>query len=405
MRGALAVCRALRGRIVSDIFTETTSRGWFSRIASSFVGILFGFLLLLAMIVLLFWNEGRAVQTAQSLAEGAGAVINVAADVVDPTNDGKIIHVTGDVTSNEAVRDPDFGIEVLGVRLNRRAEMYQWIEQQKSETRTKLGGGEETVTTYSYSRGWSDEPQDSTSFKQPQGHANPEMRWRDRSFALSTAEFGARTLDVHTLSRIGGGEPLPVEPADAATIEQTFGWAKTSVVGGQIYVGEDPAAAKVGDQRISYELVPLGAISVIAQQKGNGFEGYQTSAGDLLFLVDRGDIPAAKMFADAVSANTVITWVVRAAGIVFLAVAFALVMGPIGVILDVIPFLGSIARIGTGIAAFILAIAVGTLVIAFAWFWYRPILSLAILAAGAIAVWLLSRYARSHAPEPQPAPV
>jgi hypothetical protein len=392
------------GRIVSDIFTETTSRGWFSRIASSFVGILFGFIMLLAMIVLLFWNEGRAVQTAQSLAEGAGAVVSVAADAVDPANDGKIIHVTGDVRSDEAVRDPDFGIEASGVRLVRQAEMYQWVEQQKSETRTKLGGGEETVTTYSYARGWDDEPQDSASFKQPQGHANPEMRWRDRSFALSTAEFGARTLDVHTLSRIGGSEALAVKPSDAATVEQTFGWAKTSVVGGQIYVGDNPASPKIGDQRISYELVPLGAISVIAQQTGNGLTGYQTRSGDLLFLVDRGNVPAAKMFADAVSANNVITWVVRAAGILFLAVAFALVMGPIGVILDVIPFFGSLARIGTGIVAVILAIAVGTLVIALAWFWYRPILSLAILAAGAFAVWLLSRYARSRTPEAQTAP-
>jgi len=390
---------------LSDFITETTSRGWFSRIASSFGGMLFGFVLLLAMVALLFWNEGRAVQTARSLAEGAGAVIAVASDAVDPANEGRIVHVAGEVRSSEMVRDPEFGVQAAGVRLVRHAEMFQWIEKQKSETRTKFGGGEETVTTYSYSRGWSDEAQDSSSFRQPQGHTNPEMRWRDRAFELSSAQLGARTLDVQTLGRIGGGEPLAVKPSDAASIEQTFGWAGTAVVGGQIYLGEDPSAPKIGDQRISYELAPLGTISVIAQQEGDGLAGYQTSAGDVLLLVDRGNVPAAQMFADAVSANTAITWIVRAAGIVFLSVAFMLTMGPIGVIADVIPFLGTLVRMGTGFVAFVLAIAVGTVVIAFAWFWYRPILSLAILAAGAIAVWLLSRYARSHAPEPQTATV
>lgn len=145
---------------MSDFITETTSRGWFSRIASSFGGMLFGFVLLLAMVALLFWNEGRAVQTARSLAEGAGAVIAVASDAVDPANEGRIVHVAGEVRSSEMVRDPEFGVQAAGVRLVRHAEMFQWIEKQKSETRTKFGGGEETVTTYSYSRGWSDEAQE-----------------------------------------------------------------------------------------------------------------------------------------------------------------------------------------------------------------------------------------------------
>ena len=41
---------------------------------------LVGLVLIVAMVVLLFWNEGRAVTTARSLAEGAGAVV-IGADV------------------------------------------------------------------------------------------------------------------------------------------------------------------------------------------------------------------------------------------------------------------------------------------------------------------------------------
>ncbi|MER9446802.1 TMEM43 family protein [Mesorhizobium sp. M0254] len=104
------------------------------------------------------------------------------------------------------------------------------------------------------------------------------------------------------------------------------------------------------------------------------------------------------MFADAVSANTLITWLLRGAGLLLLTIGFALFLSPIGVILDVIPFLGSMARMGTGIIAFVLAILVGTVTIAIAWFWYRPLLALAILAAGVIAAVIVYRIGRSRRP-------
>jgi len=392
---------------MSDTFTEVTSRSWFSRVAGSFVGVLIGFLLILGMVVLLFWNEGRAVQTARSLTEGAGAVTSVGSDRIDPANEGRLVHATGTVTSGETLADLDFGITATGVSLIRRAEMYQWIEKKTTETRTKLGGGEETVTTYTYSRGWDDEPQDSSSFRVPAGHENPQMQWRDRTFALSQARMDAWRLDVHTLSRMGGEEAMPLTPADAEKVKQTFGWAAATVSQGRIFIGDDPSAPKVGDQRIAYELAPLGVISVVAKQAGDGFTQYQTSAGDALFMVDRGIVPAAQMFDDAQSENTVVTWIIRAVGLLFLAIGFALAMGPIGVIADVIPFLGSIIRMGTGLIAFVLAIAVGTVVIAIAWFWYRPLLALAILVAGFGIAWALSRWGRAKsaaAPAPAPAP-
>jgi hypothetical protein len=111
-------------------------------------------------------------------------------------------------------------------------------------------------------------------------------------------------------------------------------------------------------------------------------------------------VAAKQMFDEAVAENTFVTWLLRAVGLLLLAVGFGLVMGPIGVIFDVIPFLGSLARLGTGLVAFVLAIAVGTVVIAFAWFWYRPLLALGILVVGALISWLLVRYGKSRAPQP-----
>ncbi|MEP6565361.1 MAG: TMEM43 family protein, partial [Mesorhizobium sp.] len=160
---------------MSDSFREVTSVSWFGRIKRAVGGVVVGLLLVVLMVIGLFWNEGRAVQTARSLAEGSGAVVSVGADSVDAANDGKLVHVSGPVTASDGLADPDFGIAAQGLRLSRTAEMYQWKEESKSETTKKLGGGEETVTTYSYSKVWDDSQIDSSDFKKPDGHQNPPM--------------------------------------------------------------------------------------------------------------------------------------------------------------------------------------------------------------------------------------
>ena len=54
-----------------DSFTETTSQGFLSRIANSFIGLLLGPVFVIGAIVLLWWNEGRAVYGGMRLQNGA----------------------------------------------------------------------------------------------------------------------------------------------------------------------------------------------------------------------------------------------------------------------------------------------------------------------------------------------
>jgi len=111
-------------------------------------------------------------------------------------------------------------------------------------------------------------------------------------------------------------------------------------------------------------------------------------------------VPAEKMFAEAVTANKIVTWLLRAGCLLFLVFGFSLLLGPLGVLADVIPFVGSIVRIGTGLIAFVLALLVGTSTIAVAWFWYRPLLALGILAAGLAVAYLLTKIGRRKAAAP-----
>lgn len=391
---------------MSDTFTETTHTSWFTRIRNSFGGVVIGLILIIGMVVLLFWNEGRAVQTARSLAEGAGAVVSVGAGSVDPANEGKLIYVSGQVTADTTPTDADFAVSAKGVRLVRNVEMYQWKEESKSETKKNLGGSEETVTTYTYSKAWSDEPEDSGSFKQPGGHENPSMEIQGRNFQVPEGKLDAFTLGEPVLNQIGGDKTLAIAPDRQAAIQAAYaGTKKLSVVDGGIYLGWNPSSPVIGDYRIKYEVVPLGVISVIGQQQGSQFSPYQTVAGDELLMVSSGTVPADQMFKEAESVNKVITWIIRAVGLLLLAIGFSLFMNPIAVLADVIPLLGSVVRFGTGLLAFLFAIVTGTITIAIAWFYYRPLLGIGILVVGALIAAAIIYVGRSRRQAAAPSPV
>jgi hypothetical protein len=391
---------------MSDSIREVTSVSWFGRLKRSAGGIVFGLLLLVAMVIGLFWNEGRAVTTARSLEEGAGLVQSVSADSIDAALEGRLVHVAGPVSATTEPKDDLFGVVAAGIRLERGVEMYQWVERQKSETKTKLGGGEETVTTYSYDKEWSTRAIDSGRFKQPEGHVNPGMNYSSESFQIPQAALGAFRLDAPVLDRIGGAERLSLDQAMIDAVKASYtGPRGLHVTASGAYMGFDPSSPRIGDYRLSWEVVPLGPVSVVGRQTSDGFTAYQTVAGNRLLMVESGVVPAEQMFADAMTGNTTLTWALRIGGLVLLMLAFSMIMGPVGVLADVIPFLGSLVRLGTGAISFVLAVLVGGLTIALAWFWYRPLLAIGIVVAAVAIAVLVSRFGRKAPAEPAaPAP-
>lgn len=383
---------------MSDSFTTRTHQSWFSRIGNSFAGVLIGLALIVGMVGLLFWNEGRAVQTEKALAEGAGAVVLVENAPIDPANEGKLIHVTGPVVTGQVLTDDTFGVAAEGIRLVRKVEMFQWVESESSEKKTTLGGGEETVTTYTYKKEWKEGRVVSSEFKQPANHQNPQAVLDSQTFQIDDGTLGDFALTESVLDGVGGAEDYPLKTADlgAVTDANPLG-VPVSLIDGVIFAGYNPASPSVGDLRIAYQLIPLGEISVIAQQSGDSFAPYQTNAGDALQLVDSGVVAAPAMFKAAADENNLITWIIRGVGVLLLVIGFGLVTGPLSVIASVIPFLGSIVGFGTGIIAWIGGLTLGTLTIAAAWLFYRPLLSLLIVAVGFALVFGIIQLGKARA--------
>lgn len=371
-----------------DSFTVTSSKSWFSRLAESIKSVLVGLVLFVVSFPILWWNEGRAVKTARSLEEGAGAVVSVAPDQVAPANEGKLVHATGTISTDGPVVDADLGVQANAVKLVRNVSMYQWIEEEKSETRKKLGGGEEKVTTYEYRKDWSTSLVDSSSFQVPEGHENPrDFPLPSATFVADPVRLGAFTLSEEQLSQLDEAKDLPVDAAAASALPEGM---KATVDKGAFYLGANPAAPAIGDVRISFQVVNPSQASVVAVQTGSTFAAYQAKAGDTVLLVEEGAHTSAEMFQTAQEANTVRTWILRGGGFLAMVLGLFLVFRPLAVLGDVVPFLGSLVGIGVGLFALVVGAALSAITIAIAWFFVRPLLgiTLLVLAVGGV-VWLI----------------
>ena len=386
----------------SDVFVERSSQSWFSRIGNAFKAILFGLILVVGAAILLFWNEGRAAKTYAALAEGAGLVASLDASAVDPAYEHKLIHLSGPVTLGSPAEDPEFRFHADALKLDRTVEMYQWKEESHSETQKKLGGGEETITRYAYTREWSARAIDLGVFRDQNGHRNPPLpNVRSHAFYPPNAKLGAFTLGPNALSEISATEPFP-PPEDALAGARASLGSRAQIAGGGVYAGADADRPQIGDVRVTWRAAPVGDLSVVGAQAKNAISPYVASNGEDLLLVETGDVDAHAMFKHGEEENRLLTWILRAVGVVAMFLGFRIAMSLIEVLADVVPLFGAIVGAGASLVAFFCTLVLAPLIIAIAWLFYRPLVAIVVLIVGAALAYGAHALARRRA-LPRPA--
>jgi hypothetical protein len=389
------------GKVMS--YTETTTTSWFTRLKNGVIGTLIGVIVILVSIYFLFTNEGRAINTYRALVEGAGLVVSIDANSIDSANDGKLIHVSGPVSVQSTVEDPDFGISAPGaVGVARQVEMYQWVEKSESKSEKSVGGSETTTTTYSYEKEWKGSSIDSSDFK-VSGHDNPPFAVDGARSVVDQAGLGAFRITGDEAANLGDSTKIALTAEDAARIGANIATSRPVKLNqGGLYVGNSATSPQVGDMRVTFERIDLKEASFVGRQQGDEILPYTTSNGREIFLSEAGRQDAAAMFDHAQTENTIITWIIRAAGMIGLLIGFNLLFGLFSIIADILPFLGSIVGFGTGLIALILTLIVGPTVIAIGWFAYRPLLALAIIGGGVAIAFGIGYLRRKSAPTAEP---
>jgi hypothetical protein len=384
--------------------TRVTRESWGSRLKGAFGGMIAGGVLLVIATGMLFLNEGRAVRRARALSEGASTVQSLAAPTPDPGLEGQLVHLSGTATTTEMLRDPELGVEENAIRLVRSVEMYQWKENERTEERQRAGGGTEKVTTYTYERAWSSTPIDSTSFQQRDGHQNPPFPIGGSEWRAQHVTVGEFTLADTFVDRLRRGQQVVIGESIRQQAESLLGRPVLLADSG-LYVGANPLQPQVGDTRIRFEAARPALVSLVGRQESGRLVTHETRNGPLA-LVEYDAKSAEQMFASARSSNRMLTWALRFAGFLAYFLGFGLLLRPLRVLADVVPFVGRVMGAGLGFVALGLAGICSLVVIAAGWFAYRPVLAIALfLLAGGVVAWLVVRARRAKAPALPPPPV
>ena len=367
---------------LNNSITETTTTGWLSRMGSSLMGVLIGIILLPCAIFLLSWNEGRAVTAATGLKRGLSSIVEVSADTINPQNNSKLVYLNGSVSGVTPAVDPWNKLSATGLlRLQRKVEMYQWLERESETTSNNIGGSQTTQKTYTYSLGWTETAVNSAQFKVPAGHQNPAMPLKSQSFDASLVKIGAFTLDkslVQDLTNFEAVETLTQAPAGYR------------VQGNLLYKGVNPDQPVLGDVRVTYSAIAAQTYSIAAQQNNGTLTTYQDAKNDYkIVLIEPGVVSAQKLFADQASTEKMITWACRVGGFLLLLIGFNLIMGPLAMLVAFLPFLQGLVGAGTFFIALGLAIPITLITIAIAWIASRPLIGGGILLLAVAATWAI----------------
>ena len=237
-------------------FTEVTTKSFGQNIKNSFGGIIFGAILFVISILLLWFNEGNLAKQNQIANYIDKNAISIESTSIDKNNDNKLISTTGSAVTNESLTDGIITIPKALV-LDRTVEMYQWQENEETKSETNMGGSTTETTTYNYEKVWSDTPIDSSKFKKT-SYINPPFTLKSERFNAQSGDLGAfalsnyQTSSFHSLS-------------EYTNLPQNYNY---KINGKYYYKGYNPDSPSIGDIRISYTYMPSNSqISVIGMQR------------------------------------------------------------------------------------------------------------------------------------------
>ena len=195
---------------------------------------------------------------------------------------------------------------------------------------------------------------------------------------------------------------IPVAPATAGTISNALLGVFHPINDG-FYRGHNPDAPELGDIHVTFQAVEPAEVSIVAQQAGTTLAPYATQAGSPIELLQNGTYSAAEMFKSAEQINKRLTWILRGVGLLLMVIGLSMVLKPLSVLADVVPFFGNIVQAGTGLIALLVSLTLSFITIAVAWIVYRPVLGIALLVIAGVVVYVLKeRLGRTKRENMQP---
>ena len=366
---------------------------YMERLKDSLKGVIFGVILFIAGIVLLFWNEGNNVKNIKTVDEISATYIDIANSPVDAKNEGKLVALNGKMDiADAALQDAEFGVEVKTAKLVRIVEMYQWEEREETDNNSRH---------YYYDEVWRDSRIDSSNFHDS-AHENPSMPYEYQGFFASDISVGDFKLSKDQIENLEALDALKLDSSKSYKEGYTV---KSGEETRYLTNAADLEKPKIGDIRIHYEFADYEDVSILAVQKGNSFADYVSKVGKNTNKVIPGITDGNGVISYIIDENNAMKWALRIVGTLAIIIGITMLFGPISTISSFVPILGGIVGITVFLISILAGLAISLVDIAIAWVFYRPVLGIILLAAAAaltVAVILIIKKKNKNKQE-QPA--
>ena len=430
-------------------YQEQETTGYGTRVGRSFKAIGSGILLFCIGTGLLWWNEGRMVKTAKMLEEAGGSYVEMEnPNKKDASLEGELICGTALATTEDSLSDSQFGVGAKAIALHRKVEYYQWVEHSDEKKEDKLGGKEVTTTTYTYSKKWVSSPVESAEFKDPayQNKNTILTTVEGADLYAENVKFGAYKLSETLIHMISSREGLNLaisedllkeldknaqtayerfygvkksaqqtaaqQPAETAVISDSAKAVADSLkavndsiiknavnkkdfeyvhqAGNVLYFGRVPGSPEVGDVRVTFEQVVPAKVTVMAVVDGETFKAFKAKNGKRFQTLVMGKKTGDEIIEAEDESNGFWLWVWRGIGTLLVIGGLNGIFGFIETILKVVPFVAGIFGWGVGVVCTIVGIVWSLIVIAVAWFFYRPVLGITLLVISGFLIWVFA---------------
>jgi len=398
---------------MANTFTTVTNQSYGGRIMNSIIGVPVGIILILGSSIMLYLNEGRI-----DYSKIASKSQAVNASQVDQSQNGKFVSVTGSVSTDQQIGDGQYLKPGYYVAIQRNVEEYAWTETANSNTQNNIGGSSTTTTTYTYNLQWTDQPEDSSNFKQPSGHQNPPLALNNTEVLADNAKVGAYSFDPKSI-KINDQEDINLNssnvnipvPTTTTSTTTTSDPLSNVVLASPEYLYEGNGtltSPQVGAIRISYKgLLPGTNATVFGTLNNGAITSYAFSSKNSFYEIINGDRQTAIQTLNNQYQATI--WLFRAIGVGLLWFGLTLLFGPLDAILDFIPIVGEIGKILIAIITLPVALILGVSIILIGYFAHHLItliIMIPLMLAIFIGIFKLIKKARKipkrgTTPQPQ----
>ena len=334
----------------------------------NFGNLVIGIILFFGAFCLLWWNEGNSAKKINIANYISKNAIEVNSNNIQRDNDNKLIATNGSAQTSSTLTD-EFVKSPNTLVLERTVKMYQWIDDNEDG---------KTV----YRKDWSDIEHNSDNFED-KSHKNPKFTIVSKEYAAQSANLGQYDLSEKQIRLINPQKEF-------SNLTEKTGY---KIIDNQYYKGNSIENPEIGDVLISYSYTPSGsAISIIGEQRSDNtvVSMIHKKLGAIYIQYD-GKMSKYEMLEKYRNDNKIITMILRFLGWFLMFLGLKLFFEPLMSILNFIPILGKLADTATTLIFALITFMLSLFTISIAWFAYRPLLSLSLIAIGCSIAFFVNK--------------